>query len=436
MFSLKKRLRKSLFLQMLLLMLVVLLTLYIFMQKLVNEQLLTRLQHDADSLITLLEKKQGRWQVDPTHISTVYSRVRSGHYYRIKTPQQILRSRSLFDYPLTPQDLNVETAERSYQMVGLGGQNWLVWQQAIDKKGDRIEIWIAEDISPVDVLLLRFALIAVLLIVGLTLVFMLVQQKILDHSFRVFDRLREQLQSIRQGESSHAGMPVPQEILPLAQEIELLVQQMKQRITRTRNAIGNLAHEIKRPLQILSLFLDQGGDPQVPRQSLQEIRQIVERELRRAKISASPAVGGAFDATQEIPMLAKVLEKIYPDIEISLQLPQDLPAFNLDRDDMFELIGNLLDNACKFAHSRVRISVSGQQGRFLLTVEDDGDGVDSAQLERITEKGFRLDESRSGHGLGLGICADIVQGYGGRLSFSVSRWQGLKAEVEIGVRPL
>ena len=417
---------------MVLLMLLILLMLYVFMQQLVKQQLLTRLQHDADSLITVLVKKDGQWIIDPTHISTVYNRVRSGHYYVVKTPGQTIRSRSLFDFTIKVPAL-VEGDHRSYRIEGAGDKTWLVWQQKIEKEGQPFNIWVAEDITPVQMLMLRFSLIAILLILLISILFIAIQQKILNRSFAVFDALRSNLQSIRHGEAESADLPLPVEIAPLVEEIEILVKQLRQRIQRTRNAIGNLAHEIKRPLQIVSLYIDSGNDRQAALQSFDDIQHIVDCELRRAKISGASAVGGAFDAQQEIPMLIQVMQKIYPGITYAVNIHPDIPVLELDRDDMLELLGNLIDNASKFAHQQVRLEIGLQPTGLHVRIEDDGDGVDAQHLNKITQKGYRLDETRQGHGIGLSICADIVAGYQGTLAFDRAALGGLRVDVIIPV---
>ncbi len=415
---------------MVLLMLLILLMLYVFMQQLVKQQLVTRLQHDAESLITVLVKQDGKWIIDPTHISTVYDRVRSGHYYVVKTPTQTIRSRSLFDFNVKVPEL-VEGDHRSYRIEGAADKTWLVWQQKIEKERQPFNIWVAEDISPVEMLMLHFSFFAILLILLISILFIAIQQKILDHSFSVFDALRSNLQSIRHGETESADLPLPVEIAPLVEEIEMLVKQLRQRIQRTRNAIGNLAHEIKRPLQIVSLYIDSGNDRQAALQSFDDIQRIVDCELRRARISGASAVGGAFDTQQEIPMLLQVTQKIYPDITYTVKTTQDIPHLELDRDDMLELLGNLVDNASKFAHQQVRLEIFVQAEGLHLRIEDDGDGVDARYLNKITQKGYRLDESRQGHGIGLSICADIVAGYQGVLEFDRSALGGLRVDVVI-----
>ncbi|MCP4077938.1 MAG: sensor histidine kinase [Gammaproteobacteria bacterium] len=426
MYSLKKRLNKSLIINMILVMVVMLFTLNIYIQQLVTEQVLTRLQHDAESLVSIIQQDtDNNWSVNPAQISTVYNRVFSGHYYIVKTPQGIIRSRSLFDFEISIPDI-ANGQSTSYQVKGAGEETWLVWQQVINKNDSPLQVWVAEDIAPFQQQLVHFLIIIFLLVVTASATLIYLQQRILHKAFNIFDELRSNLQSIRQGETEKSGAIVPLEISPLVDEIEMLVEQLRQRIQRTRNAIGNLAHEIKRPLQILSLHLESGQDKQSATQSFKDIQTIVDRELRRAKISGSNVVGGTFRINEELPYLLEVLNRIYPTINMQENYQGDLKAVNLDRDDMMELTGNLLDNACKFAHSTIKLDIKREQSGLTISVEDNGPGVDPALFEKITGKGLRLDETVQGHGLGLSICTDIIDSYKGRLSFSHSELGGLK----------
>lgn len=430
-YSLKKKLTKSLVLNMVLVMSLILIGLNITIQNLVKEHVLTRLQHDAESLISILQQGvDASWEVDPTHISTVYNRVRSGHYYRVTTPHQTIRSRSLFDFEFSLPAIKAGQS-MTYNMKGPGDESWVVWQQVIKKNNQLIQIWVAEDISPFNQSLLRYSLYALLVVVLALLISLYIQHKILDRAFTVFHELRNNLQSIRQRDTSSADFPVPIEVLPLVQEIKKLVKQLDHRIQRTRNTIGNLSHEIKRPLQFLSLHIEAKEDRDSVRQAIGEIRGIVDRELRRAKISGSSRVGSALHLGLEMPYLLEVMRKIYPAVSINLDTAADLNEVNLDRDDMLELLGNLTDNACKFASKNVSIQMKADPQHLHISIEDDGPGVETEQLDKIVGKGIRLDESTEGHGLGLGICADIIESYQGKLHFSRSSMGGLRVTIEI-----
>jgi signal transduction histidine kinase len=134
---------------------------------------------------------------------------------------------------------------------------------------------------------------------------------------------------------------------------------------------------------------------------------------------------------EEMDYMTDVLRKIYPDIDIETEIESQVETPGFDRDDMLELIGNLLDNSCKFARSRARFSVGAVDGQFDLSFEDDGHGLESEQLQQLNRRGQRLDESVAGHGLGLGICRDILDYYHGSLTFARSELGGLRVTVRI-----
>lgn len=223
---------------------------------------------------------------------------------------------------------------------------------------------------------------------------------------------------------------MPFEIVPLVTEIEKLVEHLSHRIVRTRNAMGNLAHELKRPLQLLSIQQESGRSPEI-QDTLGDIRNILERELRRARISGSSGVGGVFIIAQEMDSMTDVLRKIYPEISLEVELESQIETSSLDRDDMLELVGNLLDNACKFARSRARLTIGSADSRLELVFEDDGPGLDPDQLKQLNRRGQRLDERVAGHGLGLGICRDILDYYHGELAFAKSELGGLSVAAKI-----
>ena len=427
MYSVKKKLTRSLMINMILLMLLLLGGLSYSIQQLLKDHVLTRLQHDADSLVSLIQQdQQQQWDLNPAHMSTIYSRVRSGHYYAVDIGDQQIRSRSLFDFEPQLKAVPATAYSMSYQVAGPGEESWLVWQQRVNKNKQSFELWVAEDMTPVYANLLRFFVAAVVIILMITFISIYLQQKILNRAFTIFDALRLNLQDIRHGQSEPAMTQVPSEVLPLVQEIKTLVEQLRQRITRTRNAIGNLSHEIKRPLQIVSLQLDQHKSPAASK-ALDEIRGIVERELRRARISGASVATGVVNMREECGYLLEVMQKIYPAIEIRLRLQPESIDIHIDRDDLLELLGNLLDNACKFADSAVSLEISADSRRLTIQLEDDGPGVAPDQALQITTKGLRLDETVEGHGLGLSICADILHSYQGSLSFDSSELGGLKA---------
>jgi signal transduction histidine kinase len=429
MYSLKKSIARNLIINMILVMSGLLIILYFSMQQILQDYVLTRLQHDAESLISLIQQDENRkWRINDSHMSTVYNRVSSGHYYRVSVNDQVITSRSLFDTQFPVPDSPSGLSD-SYIAKGPGHERWLIWVQQVNKKGHAIMVWIAEDIQPVQRQLFEYAGYAILLILLATTLLIFLQIRTLQQSFQVFESLRQNLSTIRLKKTEESGIAIPDEIMPLVHEIESLVDQLRNRIKRTRRAIGNLAHELKRPVQLLSIQQEDGVEQSL--EPLEDIKNIINRELRRAKISGSHYAGGKFNPAEELPFMLQVMEKIYPHIQIKLDKGRLNEGLDLDRDDMLELTGNLLDNACKFAQHNVRLKLMKTSQHFVLIVEDDGQGLDFSHIDKIENRGVRLDETKKGHGLGLSICRDILVSYRGEMVFSQSSLGGLKVTVDI-----
>ncbi|MHC4222012.1 MAG: sensor histidine kinase [Planctomycetota bacterium] len=426
MYSLKSRITRNLTINMVVVMSALLIIMYFFMQQLLQDYVLTRLQHDAESLISALEKTPDqRWHVNPGRMSSLYDRVKSGHYYQVQIDSRVILSRSLFDADF-PEPVSDPDFMGHYLASGPVNETWLLWVQQVHKDDQAIRIQIAEDIEPIRQQLLENTILALVLVLMVTAILIYLQQRTISRSFQIFEWLRQNLSSIRHRETQKSGLQMPNEIAPLVSEIEKLVDHLSQRIDRTRHAIGNLAHELKRPVQLLELQQEKGQHA-----PLQDIKKIIERELKRAKISGSLNAQGDFNLAEEMPFLISVLEKIYPHVQIDLVIDNKAVTRELDRDDMLELAGNLMDNACKFAQGRVQLKVAGNERKLTLIIEDDGEGLDMLQVEDIQQRGIRLDETVEGHGLGLGICKDILDSYGGEITFSKSDLGGLYVCVDI-----
>ena len=161
---------------------------------------------------------------------------------------------------------------------------------------------------------------------------------------------------------------------------------------------------------------------------LRSINDVVERELKRAKIVGISAPGRYTCVGDDIPHLTKALMSIYPEKIINANYPEEM-ILPFDRDDVLELIGNLLDNACKFAEKKINIYFEKIEAGYQIVVEDDGDGVSQEQIKKIEIRGVRLDENIEGDGLGLSICKEIVDSYSGTMSFEQYKYDGLKITI-------
>jgi signal transduction histidine kinase len=268
--------------------------------------------------------------------------------------------------------------------------------------------------------------------------------------FKHLDNSRQEIKQIETGDRQKLSENVPTEIYPLVKEFNHSLSSMQQRIERSRNALGNLAHALKTPLSLLMQNLEQAQEPsqannpkhlesalsQAKKQA-ERIRQLTDRELKRARLAGLGNSAERFDAEQELATLINVLKQAHPNkqLEISCQIANEVKPF-ADREDMIELLGNLLDNAFKWAEGHVICHITQHTNTINLCIEDDGKGITASALTQLTQRGIRLDESVEGHGLGLAICKDIVNIYNGKIHFEQSvTLGGLSVTVSLPQNP-
>ena len=443
MISIEQRIRSGLLIALLAVMSLLALLADYGVNRLSQSFVATRLQHDADSLIHALHRtSEGSWQLDSQRIATVYQRVQSGHYFQVLTTNQTLRSRSLWDQ--SPAVTPMPSGATQIQQLFVGEEHWLIWQQGVETQGQPLTLWVAEDIAPFEQQWRQLAFI-MYGVMGLAVILLvMLQRHLLQRSFRQLNAIQQAIRQLQRGEIESLSSQVPREIQPLTQEINHLIGRLQQRIGRSRTAMGNLAHELNRRLQHLLLLRD--TLPVSSRleydQLLLQIRQLIERELKRARIAGSPHPGRRFRPAQDLPHMIKLLQQIYPHIQLT-PTTDNVKELPYDRDDMLELIGNLLDNGCKYGAANVWITLSLSHATLHLVIEDDGEGVSTQQCQQLAERGTRIDESIAGHGLGLSICQMIVDSYQGEMQLSPGTEKtGLRVEVNLpcsddkGINPL
>jgi len=249
-------------------------------------------------------------------------------------------------------------------------------------------------------------------------------------------RVSRALTAIREGRADHLEGDFPAEIRPLADELNALVAHNAQVVTRARTHVGNLAHFLKTPLSVLANEAQgsQGPLAEAVTRQVSVMRRQVDHYLARARTVGSVAVIGArTEAAPVVADLTRALSKLYAPraVTIDRQCPEGL-SFRGDRADLEEMIGNLLDNACKWATQRVEIVVAqAGAGRLKITVADDGPGLTDDQISRVLERGERLDQSKPGSGLGISIVKEIAALYGGALTLERSPSGGLAAELTL-----
>ena len=436
--SLEKRLHLGLALSLLLLFGILWLTGGRFLQSMTEDFVASRLEHDGEALLGSLKITPQMLKVRPARVNQVYLQPFSGHYYviRLEDGRQTL-SRSLWDFQLQLPQLAPGEREQLH-LDGPNGQRLLVWIAGYRKQGQNLTLSVAEDVTPINAMRERFLLnFALLSLAGLAML-LLLQRWVVRRSFHQLESLRAEIQHFTQRGSQQLNEDVPREIKPLVEEFNRLLQLLSQRNERSRNALGNLAHALKGPLNLLGRYFDQlsarpnEAEAELAKAQADRIRLLIERELKRARMAGQGAPSQRFDPQRDLADLIAVVAQVHQErqIQADTRISRDLSPFG-DREDMFELIGNLLDNAFKWAHRQVRVSVSGESD-LALTVEDDGEGLTDGDLERLTQRGSRLDESVEGHGLGLSIALDIAKLYGGGIQFDRSpELGGLRVSVSL-----
>jgi signal transduction histidine kinase len=400
----------------------------------------TRLEHDAQGLlVALVPTGSGReLQLRPGRVSPIYDRVYSGHYFQIEIGDRVLRSRSLWDQSLT---LPAPAAGEAVTLRQSGPQDQLllVRVRRYTKQGRELQLAVAEDLSPIRDQVRRLQLIYALLGLAVLIALLIYQRRALRQGFAPVGRSCRQLEQLQQGERERLDETVPSELHPLVHQVNQLLEVLQGRLTRSRNALGNLAHALKTPLARLQQELDHlpGAVDAQQRAGLQEqldqIRTLMERELRRARLAGRSQAGERVLLRPLFDGLIGVVRQVYADKGLQLEcgIAPDM-SLQADEQDLMELFGNLLDNACKWARSRVRVTAAADGGRLRLAIEDDGPGVDAGRRADLSHRGVRADEAGvAGHGLGLAIAADVVELYAGRMNFAESaELGGFRVEVE------
>ncbi|MGO9357924.1 MAG: ATP-binding protein [Xanthobacteraceae bacterium] len=253
-------------------------------------------------------------------------------------------------------------------------------------------------------------------------------------------RISESLAAIRSGRAERLEGEFPVEIAPLARETNALIDANREIVERARTHVGNLAHAIKTPLSVIVNEANvHGADPFAAKvlEQADVMRDQVAHHLERARIAARVTViGTVTDVTPVLEGLRRTMEKIHRDRGIAIESKCPAQArFRGERQDLEEMIGNLVDNACKWARTRVFIEVmtrpagGSKPPTLRIVVDDDGPGLSPAERAQVARRGQRLDESKPGSGLGLAIVVDLAALYQGSLSLGGSPIGGLRAEL-------
>lgn len=402
----------------------------------VRRYLNTHFQEESETLLAALVRGPHGIELDQQRIGSSYRRPFSGHYFLIEFDQQQWRSRSLWDHQLP---LTITPGLQADLQDGPEAQQLLVYRAQFRRFGKTIVILVAQDYTPMLDNFRRLQWIGAGLGLAALILLVFLQRYLVARALRPLEELRVQIAQLQQGQRNTLETQVPDELQPLVTQLNRLTHHTEDRLKRSRNALGNLGHALKTPLAILFSLANRRELNNQPvlrdnlRNQLQQMQERISRELARARLAGEALPGAHFHCANELPDLISTLKLIYSrNLQIEWEASADL-RLPWDREDILELLGNLLDNACKWARQQVHVKIihNPAQQCFELIVEDDGPGIAEAEREQVLSRGTRIDEQVQGHGLGLGIVRDIVEHCGGELCLQQSSLGGLAVVIHL-----
>lgn len=258
---------------------------------------------------------------------------------------------------------------------------------------------------------------------------------------RPLDLLRKELTTVREGGAQRIDGSFPLEIQPLVDDFNEVLTHNARIVNHARTQAGNLAHAVKTPLTILAnaAVHPDNGLPQLVKEQVAIARRQVDYNLAQARAAAAANVPGVRSEVRPLVVsLLRVMERLYCDKAIAATIVDASfePVFRGEQQDLQEMLGNLLDNAWKWAASRVEIAFQREDGRLTVLIDDDGPGLASEQRQAVLVRGVRADERVPGTGLGLAIVNDLAQLYDGSLELADSTLGGLQVRLTLPAAPL
>ena len=395
------------------------------------------LKDDAQTLLAALVRGPGGVQLDEQRLSAAYQRPYSGQYFRIDFADETWRSRSLWDRELS---MAAEPGLQTQLGDGPQGQLLLTYRADFQRFSQPLSIHVARDYTPILQSFRRAQHVALGVGLAALALILLLQRLTVRRALRPLEQVRQQVEQLQQGQREALDTQVPEELTALVGQINHLQAHTEDTLKRSRNALGNLGHALKTPLAVLFGLASLEAFDRHPAlrasliEQLQQIEQRLARELGRARLAGEALPGAHFACAEELPNLFSTLAMIHGrELQMDWHAAPDL-RLPWDREDLLELLGNLLDNACKWARSKVCLHIERTDSAYVLTIDDDGAGIPLGQREEVLSRGARLDEQVAGHGLGLGIVRDIVDAWAGRLALLDSELGGLCVRIELPLR--
>ncbi|MEC8918331.1 MAG: sensor histidine kinase [Pseudomonadota bacterium] len=352
----------------------------------------------------------------------------SHHFYLLRTQNRIY---STYD---ALKSLPVQESAEGAQLVRWRGHHLLLWRTRFSLGGEPATLTAGEDFAGIERGLTRLHWWIGAAALALLLMLVLLNLFAVNRALRPFGQLSRQLIELQRGERRRLDIKTVSELKAPIDQLNTLLDEHERRQQRSRESLANLSHAIRTPLTAVMQALRSKRALNETRRTrilerLDDIDEKLESELRHSRI-AGQSTGQQHTGMAEVISLLEMFRTLYPDrvfvlddtAVVDFQMP-------LERQDGMEMLGIVLDNAGKWARQRVELTLLASPCR--LRLEDDGPGVPDAMLERLGQRGVRLDEQYRGHGLGLSILAQLADRYGARVTYDRSRLGGLRVEITL-----
>ncbi len=420
----------------------------------VLRQLDTALVRQVDQLSARLDlDTAGQPRIDPAGLSDPrWDQPYSGLYWQIdrlgadgsRLPG-VLRARSLWDTQLVlPADTLADGALHWHEAAGPQGQVLRVVERALvlpEQPHTRWRLMVAADLGETQGATKRFSGVLAASLAGLGLLLALAALAQVAVGLAPLKALQRALETLRDGRSSRLDGRFPAELQPLVQDFNGVLERHDAVLARARTQAGNLAHALKTPLAVLGNAAA-AAPPGPLAQAVTEQVQVANRQVHwhLARARAAAALGQPGQRTRVAPVAAgllRVMGRVHAGRGLVVEAKDLAPdlAFAGEEQDLQEMLGNLLDNACRNARFSVTVQARRRDRHLLIDIDDDGPGIAPAQREAVLQRGVRLDESTPGSGLGLAIVVELAQLYGGTLALDANATGGLRASLRLPAVP-
>jgi len=361
-----------------------------------------------------------------------FDQVFSGWYWQISdNASRVLTSRSLWDQRLPL------TAGPQLQYSTISGPNGETLRKLerdvrLPRLPVTLHVAVAADLSEVDAALARFEQLLWLSLVSLGILLLLGIWCQLHWGLEPLRRIRSNLQAVERGDCERLDTDLPEELNNLATAINTVLERDRQLMSRARTAAGNLAHAIKTPVSVMMTTTEQlpASQRETMASELKRLNEAVRHHLARASAAGPVVLRPRVTLSVALEPVFNGISRLAERKNITFQKPEVPPLqLQIDAQDLQEIVGNLLENALRWATSKVVMAIYSEADNLHLSIMDDGPGMSSQSRDEALQRGGRLDEQRSGSGLGLAIVSELIQLYDGQLQLKPSPMGGLLVTV-------